>query len=89
MQNIRLDNLIYNQSDSLKLNEALELVKPRLTIGSLAAYDGFDFAELYRFMQIFRHLNETVTGSELFSGQILSPAKNHVFLPNNIYELLV
>lgn len=89
VQNHKIDDLISNQLDCPKMAEALELVKSRPTAGSLALYDEFDFAEAYRFMQIFRDLNETVTGNEPFPGQILSPKKERVSLPDEIYELLV
>ncbi|CAB5199817.1 unnamed protein product [Rhizophagus irregularis] len=46
-QNLWLNCLISTQSDNPKLMEALSLVQNRPTTGSLAAYDGFDFAELY------------------------------------------
>jgi hypothetical protein len=68
---------------------ALSLVQPRLTTGSLAAYDGFDFNELHQFMQIFhQNINNTITGSEKFPGEMLIP-KNQISLPDATYELLV
>jgi hypothetical protein len=74
MQNWRLDDLISAQSDNTKLTEALCLVQSRSTTGTLAAYDGFDFAELYRFRQIFYHnIDDTITGSEEFPGEMLTP----------------
>ncbi len=89
MQNWRLDDLISNQPENKKLAEALELVKPRATTGSLTVYEGFDFTELYRFRQIFRHeIDITITGNEPFPGKLLHK-KNQVSLPNDIYELLV
>ena len=88
-QNSRLDNLVSAQSNNAKLMNALFLVQPRSTTGSLAAYDGFDFDELYRFMQIFhQNIDDTITGSEEFLGEMLTP-KNRVLLPNTVYELLV
>lgn len=90
MQNWRLDDLISAQSDNTKLMEALCLVQSRSTTGTLAAYDGFNFAELYQFMQIFHQkIDATITGSEEFSGEMLTLRKNHVSLPDAIYELLV
>lgn len=90
MQNWRLDDLISAQSDNTKLMEALCLVQPRSTTGTLAAYDGFDFAELYRFRQIFHHsIDATITGSEEFPGEMLTPKNNRVSVPDAIYELLV
>jgi hypothetical protein len=90
MQNWKLDDLTYEQINNPKLAGALELVKSRATTGSLAIYDGFDFAELYRFMQIFRHhSDDSITGSEAFPGEMLNPKKERVSLPDDIYELLV
>lgn len=89
MQSSRLDSLISAQSGNVKLMNALSLVKPRSTTGSLAAYDGFDFTKLYQFMQIFhQNIDDTITGSEKFPGEMLTP-RNQASLPNNIYELLV
>jgi hypothetical protein len=66
------------------------LLQPRSTTGSLAAYDGFDFAGLYRFMQIFhQNVDAIITGSEEFPGEMLTPRKNRVSLPDYIYKILV
>ena len=88
-QNCRLDELIIaNQSD--KLNEVLRLVKPRPTAGSLAMYDEFDSSELHQFRQNFRIESDiTITGSENFPGEMLTPRNDRVSLPDDIYELLV
>ena len=90
MQGWKLDDLISGQSDNLKLSEALELVKSRQTTGSLAANESSTFAELYQFMQIYRqNIDVTITGSEPFPGEMMSPKKERVSLPDNIYKLLV
>jgi len=88
-QNCRLDELIIaNQSD--ELNEVLGLVKSRPTAGSLAMYDGFDSSELHQFRQNFRIESDiTITGSENFPGEMLTPRNDRVSLPDDIYELLV
>src|SRR5271154_5818520 len=76
MQNWRLDDLLSSQSDNLKLKERLKLVRPWPTIGSLAAYDEFEFDELYRFMQSFcLETDDIITGIESFSGEMIKPAK--------------
>jgi hypothetical protein len=68
---------------------ALSLVQPRLTTGSLAAYDGFDFNEFHQFMQIFhQNINSMITGSEKFPGEMLTP-RNQISLLDATYELLV
>jgi hypothetical protein len=90
MQNFRLDSLISAQLNDTKMIKALSLVQPRSTTGSLAAYDGLDFAELYQFMQIFhQNIEVTITGNEAFPGEMLTPRMDRVPLPDNIYELLV
>jgi hypothetical protein len=89
MQNSQLDSLIFARSDNAKLINALSLVQPQLTTGSLAAYDGFDFNELHQFMQIFhQNINNMITGSEKFSGEMLTQ-RNRVSLSDATYELLV
>ena len=89
MQNWRLDDLISNQPENRKLAELLELVKPRSSTGSLTTYDGFDFAELYQFRQIFRHETDiTITSKEPFPGKMFQK-KDNVSLSDDIYELLV
>ena len=41
-------------------------------------------------MQIFhQRIDDTITGSEAFPGDMLTPRKNRVSLPDTIYELLV
>jgi hypothetical protein len=88
-QNCRLDELIIS-NHSFKLTEALELVKSRPMSGSLAMYDGFDSFELYQFRQTFRNeLDVTITGSEKFPGEMLTPKKDRVPLPDDIYDLLI
>ena len=90
MQSWKLNNLISSQSDNIKLAKALELVKSQQTTGSLAANDSSTFAELYKFMQIYcQNIDITITGSEQFSGEIMTPKKDHVSLTDDIYKLLV
>ena len=80
--------IITNQSD--ELNEVFGLVKPRPTASSLAMYDEFDSSELHQFRQNFRIESDiTITGSENFSGKMLTPRNDRVSLPDDIYELLV
>ncbi|CAG8623312.1 15867_t:CDS:2, partial [Racocetra fulgida] len=68
---------------------ALEFIKPRPTTGSLAANDGFDFADLYQFVQTFhQNIDNTITGSEPFPRKMLNPKQTYISLPDNIYKLL-
>src|SRR4051794_20080370 len=90
MQNCRLDNLLSSQTNNTILVEALKLIKHRATLGSLSSYDDFDFAELVRFRKIYRlEVEITITGAELFPGEMMTPRKNDVRLPDDIYNLLV
>ncbi|GET54634.1 hypothetical protein GLOIN_2v1776801 [Rhizophagus irregularis DAOM 181602=DAOM 197198] len=89
MRNWRLDNLVSVQSNNVKLVEALKLIQPRLTSGSLAAYDNFNYTELYQFRKVFfQEVDETIVGSEPFPGEMLTPCKNWVALPDDIYQIL-
>ncbi|GBC30008.2 hypothetical protein GLOIN_2v1776801 [Rhizophagus irregularis DAOM 181602=DAOM 197198] len=76
MQSWRLDNLISDQSNNVKLTEGLKLVQSRPTTGSLAAYDKFELDELFRFRQIHSlEIENTIAGSEPFPGEMLTPKK--------------
>ena len=87
MQNCRLDDLISSNSDNKKLVDALSIIQPRSITESLSEFDSF---ELYQFMQVFcQNVDETITGSENFPGKMLTPRKNRISLPDDIYELLV
>jgi len=89
MRNWRLDNLVSVQSNNVKLVEALKLIQPRSTSGSLAAYDNFNYTELYQFRKVFfQEVDETIVGSEPFPGEMLTPCKNRVALPDDIYQIL-
>ncbi|CAB4445403.1 unnamed protein product [Rhizophagus irregularis] len=90
MQNWRLDDLLSSQLNNTKLTEALKLIQPRATSGSLAIYDKFQYAELCHFRQIYRlEIEDTITGTEPFPSEMLSPKKNNVSLPDDIYNILV
>lgn len=90
MQNWRLDNILSFQLNNEKLSEGLELLKPRSTTGTLAAYDELDYNELFRFRQIFcQETDDTINGSEAFPGEMLTPRKNRVSLPDDIYRILI
>lgn len=89
MQHWRLDDLVSAQSNNIKLVEALKLIQPRATSGSLAAYDNFESAELCQFRKIFfQEVDDTIVGNEPFPGEMLTPNNNRVSLPDNIYEIL-
>jgi hypothetical protein len=90
MQTWRLDDLLSAQLNNTKLVEGLKLVQPRATAGSLASYDDFEFAELVRFRQIYRlEVEHTITGTEPLPGEMMTPKKINVSLPDDIYKILV
>lgn len=90
MRNWRLDDLVSAQSHNAKLIEALKLIQPRPTSGSLAAYDNFNYSELYQFRKVFlQEVNNTIVGSEPFPGEMLKPYRSRVALPDNIYRVLI
>jgi hypothetical protein len=71
MQQLRVDELVSAQSNNDKLVEALKLIQPRPTSGSLAAYDNFNYSELYQFRKaFFQEVDDTIVGSEPFSGSV-------------------
>ena len=89
MQHQRLDDLVSDQSNNVKLIEALKLIQPRPTSGSLAAYDNFNYAELYQFRKVFfQEVDDTIVGSEPFPGEMLTPCESRVALPDDIYKIL-
>ncbi|CAG8753483.1 8620_t:CDS:1, partial [Ambispora leptoticha] len=74
----------------MRLSEGLKLIQPRAMSGSLVAYDKFEFAELRRFRQFYLlNVEKTITGAKSFIGEMMSPNKIDVRLPDNIYTLLV
>src|SRR5688572_30203061 len=90
MHNCRINDLVSIQSDNQKLIDALELIKSRPTMGSLAAYDDFDSKESLQFRKMFLHkLDDMITESELFPGELLKPTHKRVDLPDAILELLI
>ena len=90
MQNWRLDNILSCKLNNERLSEGLELLKPRSTTGTLAAYDELNYNELFRLRQIFcQETDNTINGSEPFPGEMLTPRKNRVSLPDDIYRILI
>jgi hypothetical protein len=88
MQNRRLDDLLSAQNNT-KLIEGLKIIQPRTTTGSLASYDDLEFADLVRFREIYQlEVENTITGAELYPGEMISPKKISVGLPDDVYRLL-
>jgi hypothetical protein len=89
MQHWRIDGLVSSQSNNIKLVEALKLIQPRATFGSLADYDNSEFSELWQFRKIFfQEIDNTIVGNEPFPGKMLTPHRNRVALPNDVYQIL-
>ena len=85
-----MDDLLSIHSNNQKLFNGLKLIQPRSTTGSLAAYDNFEFDELCRFVQVYNlQVEETITGSENYPGEMLAPKRINVDLPDEIYNCLV
>jgi hypothetical protein len=89
MQHWRLDGLVSSQSYNIKLVEALKLIQPRASSGSLADYDNFEYSELWQFRKIFfQEVDDTVVGDEPLPGELLTPRRSRVALPDNVYQIL-
>src|SRR5271154_2105243 len=90
MQNWRLDDLVSAQSNNIKLVEALKLIQPWTTTGSLADYDNFKSAQLYQFRKFFfQEVDDIIIGSELFPGEMLMSCRNQIALSDSIYQILI
>jgi len=90
MQNWRLDDILSSQSNNTRLVEGLKLLKQRATLGSLASSDDLEFDELCQFRQIYLlEIENTITGIEPFPGEMMSPKRMNIALPDDIYDILV
>jgi len=74
MQNWRLGDIVSVQSNNIKLIEALKLIQPWSTTGTLATYDNFNYVELYQFRKVFfQEAGDIIVSSEPFPGELLTP----------------
>jgi len=74
----------------MRLVKGLKLLKQQATLESLANSDDLEFAELCQFRQISRlEIEDTITGIEPFPGEMMSPKRINVALPDDIYDILV
>ncbi|RGB22628.1 hypothetical protein C1646_775791 [Rhizophagus diaphanus] len=90
MNNCRINDLISIQLGNQKLVNGLKLIESWQTTGSLAVYDNLRSEELVQFKWIFcSELEDTITGSKIYLGNLLSLIKNCVDLPDNLYEQLI
>jgi hypothetical protein len=83
-----LQNYFLNNCDDNNLLEALEIIKPRKTVGSLAALDELSGEEYLNYIRLSNIEKESATGTEIFPGNMMSPTKK-IILKNNILEILV
>ncbi|GBB87949.1 hypothetical protein RclHR1_14440008 [Rhizophagus clarus] len=66
-------------------------IEPELLriIISSADYDNFEFSELWQFRKIFfQEVDDTVVGNKPFPGEMLTPYRIRITLPNNVYRIL-
>src|SRR5207248_9824330 len=90
MQNWRLDDILSSQLNNMRLVKGLKLLKQQATLGSLASSDDLEFAELCQFRQISHlEIEDTITGIELFPGEMMSPKRMNVTLSDDIYDIIV
>ncbi|RIA92067.1 hypothetical protein C1645_821227 [Glomus cerebriforme] len=79
-------NSQYNQ----KLINYLKLIESQPTICSLAVYNSFKSEELLHFRKMFcNELDNTITGSELFSGELLTSINYKVYYNEAYNDLKV
>ena len=85
------DNHIREISSSANFQtKGLELLDNRSAVGSLSEDNEFSFDELERFWFNSRNIQESiVTGSELFSGEMLRPNSEKIMLSKSMLDLLV
>src|SRR6266542_3303093 len=70
--------------------KGLELLKNRLTVGSLSTTDRFSSDEIRRFLLHSRNIKESViTGCEAFPGEMLRPYSNNILLSNEMLDRMV
>src|SRR5205085_4175160 len=67
---------------------SLNIIKPKKTIGSLAALDDFEGDEYQNFIRLSHIEKESALGMEPFSGELMSPC-HETNLPADILDLLV
>jgi hypothetical protein len=82
-----LEYFLSNCDDSL-LYTTLEIIKPRKSVGSLAALDDFAGDEFQNFIRFSLIEEESAYGTERFPGILMKPCQETT-LPNPILSLLV
>ena len=82
-----LEYFLSNCDNSL-LYTALEIIKPRKSVGSLAALDDFAGDEFQNFIRFSLIEEESAYGTERFPGTLMKPCQETT-LPNRILDLLV
>ena len=82
-----LEYFLLNCDNSL-LYIALEIIKPRKSVGSLAALDDFAGDEFQNFIRFSFIEEESAYGTERFPRMLMKPCQETT-LPNHILDLLV
>ncbi len=87
--NALLDELTSHADQNLHLQESLEILKPRDSVGSLSIYDKYTDEDYKAFRLLSTTIEEGAAfGFETFPGSFLGPSNENVSLPNNILLLL-
>ena len=80
-------NSIINSSEIIK---GLELLNKRPSVGSLSEADEFSSDEIERFWLNSQNIQQSlITGSELFSGEMMGPNSKNVVISDSMLNLLV
>ena len=85
-ENFLLKYFLSNCDNDL-LNSSLDIIKPRKSVGSLAALDDFASDEYQNFMRLSLIEEESAFGTEHFPGILMKPYQE-TNLPNNILNIL-
>ena len=86
-ENFFLQYILSNCDEEI-LWTSLNIVKPKKTIGSLAALDDFEEDEYQNFIRLSHIEEESALGMEPFPGELMSPC-HETNLPADILDLLV
>ncbi|CAB5358264.1 unnamed protein product [Rhizophagus irregularis] len=83
------DELTSHADQDLRLQESLEILKPRDSVGSLSIYDKYTDEDYKAFHLLSTTIEEGAAfGFEAFPGSFLGPSNENVPLPKNVLLLL-
>ncbi|CAB5385246.1 unnamed protein product [Rhizophagus irregularis] len=87
--NALLDELTSHTDQDLRLQESLEILKPRDSVESLSIYDKYTDEDYKAFRLLSTTIEEGAAfGFEAFPGSFLGPLNENVSLPKNVLLLL-